>query len=149
MDLPGWKRLIPHLLLYYAPVFVGAYRRTQGKTRSSPPWVLFLIVMFTGWTVIGWLCALRLAFRDWEMPWANFRSGGGTFTQTQATAWTPPAEAERHACSSCVGSGGSYCSWCQGRGRWMEDTTAMHCQQCMGTGRLQCSWCHGSGWTQA
>lgn len=147
MDVPTGPRLIPFLLLYYAPVFIGAYRRREAKARSSPPWVIFLVCMFTGWTVIGWLFALRLAFRDWEMPWENFRSGGGTFTQR--TAWTPPAETQaqpqHHACGSCGGSGGHYCTWCAGRGHWMENTTAMHCQQCGGTGTLRCQTCNGSG----
>ena len=145
-DLPPWERLIPYLLLYYAPVLIGAYRRREARARSAPPWVLFLICMFTGWTVIGWLVALRLAFSDWEMPWENFRSGGGTFKP--ATDWAQPAQPagpERHSCGSCGGSGGSYCSWCQGRGHWMENTTAMHCQSCGGTGALRCQTCSGSG----
>lgn len=146
LDLPPAERLIPFLLLYYAPVLIGAYRRRRAKARSSPPWVLFLVCMFTGWTVIGWLIALRLAFRDWEMPWENFRSGGGTFVPPGGL--TPPAEPQRHRCSSCGGDGGSYCSWCQGRGRWMENTTAMNCSFCGSTGKIRCTSCSGSGWVQ-
>ena len=146
MDVPA-ERLIPFLLLYYAPVLIGAYRRRKGKSRSSRPWVLFLICMFTGWTVIGWLVALRLAFRDWTMPWENFRSGGGTFVPPGG-GWTPPAAPQRHPCPSCSGNGGSSCTWCQGRGHWIENNTAMHCSFCGSTGKLQCQSCHGTGWVQ-
>lgn len=154
MELPSGERLIPFLLLYYTPVMIGAYRRTQAKAKSAPVWLLFLIIFLFGWTVIGWLYALRLAFLDWEMPWQNFRSGGGTFKP--ATGWTPPsaapaaAEPARHRCASCGGSGSSYCTWCQGRGQWWDTVTntAMHCQYCLSSGKLQCQSCTGSGWAQ-
>lgn len=154
MTLPFREHLIPYLLVYYTPVLVGAFRRSQAKAKSAPIWVIFLVCMFTAWTVIGWLYALRLAFLDWEMPWDNFRSGGGTFMPRTGDTFVPSTDysaarpPERHSCSSCGGSGGSYCSWCAGRGNWMENNTAMHCQSCGGSGRLTCSWCNGSGSVQ-
>lgn len=150
---PFRDHMIPFLLVYYAPVLIGAYRRTQAKAKSAPVWVLLLVCVLTGWTVIGWLYTLRLAFRSVELPWDGLLSGGGGGGGGgggQTTGWTPPAEAgsQRHPCPSCSGSGGSYCTWCQGRGHWMENTTAMHCQQCGGSGRLTCQSCRGSGWAQ-
>ena len=34
MDLPPWERFIPFILLYYAPVMIGAYR-TRFPRRSG------------------------------------------------------------------------------------------------------------------
>ncbi|MGQ0744038.1 MAG: superinfection immunity protein [Acidimicrobiales bacterium] len=43
---------------YFAPSFLGMYRRVPD------PWPLFVINLFAGWTLVGWVVALVLAVRD-------------------------------------------------------------------------------------
>ena len=94
VDLPIWNRSIPFLLLYFAPVLIGAVRRWKNRRASWPVWGLFLIVLFTGWTVIGWLWALRMAFKDKSLPdWLT-----SAFTQV------PSGEVEGAVRSRCPSS---------------------------------------------
>ena len=65
---PIWQWPAPFLLGYFSPVLIGWWRRRGDRSASSPAWAIFLVVFFTGWTVIGWLWALRMAFKDKDLP---------------------------------------------------------------------------------
>ena len=156
MDKPIWEYSIPFLLFYFAPVFIGAYRRTQGKAKSWPAWGLFLVVLLTGWSVIGWLFALRMAFRDKELPWDALASSGGGGGGSGHGGWTPPpqgdAPAEPSSCMQCGGSGTLTCPSCHGRGSWWEGPqtadgvgSPAHCSYCTSSGKVTCGSCRGTG----
>lgn len=168
MSLFGWTdsalfrdHFIPFLLVYYAPVLIGAYRRTQGKAKSAPVWVLFLVCVLTGWTVIGWLYTLRLAFRSVELPWdglfaGSAGSGGGGGGGSGGGGWTPPGQPdtppEQSSCMQCGGYRSVTCPSCHGRGSWWEGPqtadgvgSPAHCSYCTSSGKVTCGSCGGSG----
>lgn len=154
MDVPIWERSIPFLLLYFAPVLIGAWRRMQGREKSWPVWGLFLVVFLTGWSVIGWLFALRMAFRDVELPWdAVLNAGGGSYGGGGGGGGGGPVPAERQRCSGCGGTGEGACNACGGRGSWYESATSasgsatlITCSACGMRGKMRCFSCAGSGW---
>lgn len=45
-------------LLYWAPAIIGALRRVRSLGS------LIVVNLFLGWTVIGWIVALAMAFRS-------------------------------------------------------------------------------------
>jgi len=150
VDLPIWERSIPFLLLYFAPVFIGAYRRWKDRRASWPVWGLFLIVLFTGWTVIGWLWALRMAFKDKSLPdWltsaaagGTMGGGGGTWQRGPELLMPPP---EPTNCMSCGGTGTHPCMTCSGRGQWYDASGQGFCQTCVSSGKISCMNCRGTG----
>jgi hypothetical protein len=152
MDVPIWQKSIPFLLFYFAPVFIGGYRRMQGKEKSWPAWGLFLIIFFTGWSIIGWLFALRMAFRDKDLAPAAMGGGGGggggyTPPPTPSDTTQPPSP-----CMQCGGNGTLTCPSCYGRGSWWESSTTAegtgspaHCSYCVSSGKVTCGSCAGTG----
>lgn len=153
IDSPFWEWSPAFLLFYFAPVIIGAVRRFQRRSSSWPAWGLFLVVLFTGWTVIGWLFALRMAFRDKDVPWQALRTSGGAAPTTAATGWTPRSESS--PCLSCSGHGYNTCMVCGGAGwKWEYAQTAesssrqVHCGSCTNSGRITCLMCNGSGAAQ-
>ena len=152
MDLdlgtPIWERSIQYLLVYFAPVMIGAWRRFRDRDASSPVWILFLIVFFTGWTVIGWLWALRLAFRDKSIDWLTMPASGSASGPPSSggglsmSSWQPTET----SCSPCGGSGRVSCNGCGGQARW--DSSASSCSACAGSGQVNCFSCLGSGKTR-
>src|SRR5687767_11464480 len=151
VDLPIWERSIPFLLVYFAPVFIGAYRRWKNRRASWPVWGLFLIVLFTGWTVIGWLWALRMAFKDKSLPdwltsaFTQVPSGGGGGGGSQPVPGLPEPPPESTTCMSCGGTGSYYCTVCAGRGQWYDASGPGHCQSCLSSGKISCMNCRGTG----
>lgn len=85
-DAPFWQWSPWFLLLYFAPVAIGAVRRFRSRSASWPAWALFLVVLLTGWTVIGWLFALRMAFRDKALPGMGARPASAPAAET-ANSW--------------------------------------------------------------
>ena len=146
MKGPIWEWSIPFLLLYFAPVFIGGYRRAKDRHASWPVWGLFLIIFFTGWSVIGWLWALRMAFKDVALPSLSTQAsgGGGGGNWTAPAGYQPPVEEQQRACPSCH-NGTHHCSMCAGRGTWWEGSTLLHCQTCLSRGRIDCTNCRGTG----
>ena len=149
VDLPFWKWSIPFLLLYFAPVLIGAVRRRQSRRASWPVWKLFLIVLLAGWTVIGWLWALRMAFKDKSLPdWltspltASSGGGGGGGSLPVPGLEMPPEPA---TCMSCSGTGSHTCTVCAGRGQWYDASGPGHCQYCVSSGKISCMNCRGTG----
>ena len=150
IDLPIWNWSIPFLLLYFAPVLIGAVRRWKNRRASWPVWKLFLVVLLAGWTVIGWLWALRMAFKDKSLPdWltsplAQGSSGGG------GGGGSPPVPGlempvEPTPCMSCSGTGSHSCTVCAGRGQWYDASGPAHCQYCVSSGKIACMNCRGTG----
>ncbi len=73
------------LFVYLAPTYI-AWRAKVPKTR------IFLVNFFLGWTIIGWIVAMQMVFREkaktpeWEMVKErinalNDRHGGSVFFQ--------------------------------------------------------------------
>jgi hypothetical protein len=148
LGTPIWSRSIPFLLFYFAPVLIGAYRRFKDPESSWPVWALFLVVFLTGWSVIGWLFALRKAFKDKALPdWlttpAGYQGGGGSLAVPDA-----PAQPNEQSCAACGSFGTSGCSVCGTRGTWYENGTQQYCYTCGGTGKMKCLVCGGSGRTR-
>ncbi len=150
-DGPFWTWPVPFLVGYFSPVAVGAWRRRSDRSASSPPWAIFLVVLFTGWTVIGWLWALRMAFKDKDLSsWLTSQSSGGGTSgaaipgggelESSAPAWTPPAQ---RPCPSCF-DGTMICPACGGRGSWREDGVVRICGSCGTSGRYRCGQCGGT-----
>jgi hypothetical protein len=142
-----WEWSLSALLLYFAPVYIGAFRRWRDRHASWPVWKLLLVVVFTGWTYIGWLWALRMAFKDISLPSLPTASSGGTGGGGGGGGRTPtaaPVVDEKHVCPNCT-NGTNYCTWCAGRGTWWEGSNLLHCQTCLSSGRITCANCGGTG----
>lgn len=145
MKGPFWEWSLSALLLFFAPVYIGAFRRWRSRHASWPVWKLLLLVVFTGWTYIGWLWALRMAFKDVPLPslLAAPSGGGGA-----GGGWAPQSTTEprrQQPCTSCR-DGSNTCSACSGRGSWHEGSSLITCQSCFSRGTITCSHCGGTGW---
>jgi hypothetical protein len=150
IDVPLWEKSIPFLLVYFAPVMIGAYRRWKDRRASWPVWKLFLLVLFAGWTVIGWLWALRMAFRDKSLPdWltsaATVGSGGGGGGTSQPARDLSMPLPEPTNCPTCGGTGTHPCMACSGRGQWYDASGQGFCQTCVSSGKITCMNCRGTG----
>lgn len=135
-------------LIYFAPALVGWFRHQRNPHASIAPWKLFALVLFLGWTVIGWFVAWRLAFRD--HAWSDTLFASGDMEPAAPAPWTAPTDVG--ACQQCSGTGKLTCTWCAGRGSyWEAPQTAegtgqqIHCSHCVNSGRLTCGSCNGTG----
>lgn len=143
MKGPFWEWSLSALLVFFAPAYIGAFRRWRSRHASWPVWKLLLVVVFTGWTYVGWLWALRMAFKDVPLPsFLTPASGGGGGGEL---APPPTALPRQQACTSCRG-GSNTCSPCSGRGSWYEGSNLITCQSCFSHGTITCAHCGGTGW---
>lgn len=141
---------VPHLLGYFAPVFIGAFRRWRDPSSSWLAWGLFLIVLLTGWTVIGWRWALRMAFRDPPLPeWLKKApagdGGGGSPGEQPDLSFDLSEQPAPSSCDARGGSGTQICSPCSGQGQWYQEGQPRSRDYCGARDQQTCSSCGGTG----
>jgi hypothetical protein len=141
--------LLPFISVVIYNLFSG--RDPYWKKKSIK--AAFFVNVFLGWTIIGWLYALRFVwFRPEGLTPMGARGAGGA--PPEQPTWPPsqPADRERVQCSSCGGTGKTSCGFCGGQGgRWQlpqtESGTSQwsSCTYCTGSGHISCSSCGGTG----
>ena len=140
------------VLIYFAPTIV-AWKWDASKTK--PAWVVFLVNLTLGWTVIGWFIAWGMVLIDWRKMlierYGRRPAGAGE-------AYQPPAETFGHSgtaqrtCGACGGGRAQPCPQCRGsRGTWIQPTTEhgtaqwQGCGYCTQAGTVTCGSCGGTG----
>jgi hypothetical protein len=140
---------------YMAPTLIAWIRQRMGKPIVTSLTMIFMMNLFLGWTIVGWVLPLANAFNLNPVAWfvlcfaKVLPQGGPAGPAPQGTPDSPGAPA---VCSMCQGAGTVACSSCGGRGSWYEapqtagGTAQLRtCPACVSSGRLRCSYCGGSG----